>query len=254
LPEDEGLQDQIQEMEGAAGDGEQGLPDQDEETILLDEEAQEQVATAPDEEGVKLFQDADEQLPEPPADSTATRPAPAEPGSPLDKEDKEKGLDEVVTKPCPECGRAMVRKGDRLGQYWACTGVPACRHTEGAQEKEGDDALKCPLCHQGQLVVKRTPTGKDMYVCRREACEFMAWSKPHAIHCPMCSSSFLVEKKEVSGKIVLRCPKAGCNYSQPMAVGDEQEAPVMRKRVVVRRTAGSSGGSGKRKVVVRRRK
>lgn len=254
LPEDEGVEVEIQEPEENTNGEEQSVPEQDDDALFVDEEGEEQASEVSAAEAEQLFQEAGEQLSEVPSAPSATTDAPVDSDLLLQKEGAVKGIEAVPTKPCPECGRAMVRKGDRLGQYWACTGIPACRHTEGTQEKEGDDALQCPLCHQGQLVVKRTPTGKDMYVCRRESCEFMAWSKPHAIHCPLCSSSFLVEKKGVSGKVVLRCPKAGCNYSQPRAAGDEQEAPVMRKKVVVRRVKGSSTGGGKRKVVVRRKK
>ncbi|MEN8257442.1 MAG: type I DNA topoisomerase [Thermodesulfobacteriota bacterium] len=169
----------------------------------------------------------------------------------------EKKDEEVVTRVCPECGKTMIVKGDRFGLYWACTDLPACRYIEKCKEGDGADATVCPLCRQSRLAVKKTPAGKDMFVCPGHSCEFMAWSRPHAIHCPLCSSPFLVEKKEISGETILRCPKAGCRYSQG-ADGRQQsaKAPVKKKKVVVRRKKGSGTGTGggKRKVVVRRRK
>ncbi len=163
---------------------------------------------------------------------------------------------QVATRPCPQCGRAMVAKHDRFGTYWACTGAPACRHTEGeAGEEDEAETLVCPLCSQGRLLVKKTPTGKDMYLCSDKECGFMAWSRPHPIPCPLCASPYLVEKKGAQGQVVLRCPKAGCTYCREVAGSDEgPEAPETRKKVVVRRLKGSGSGGARRKVMVRRKK
>ncbi len=235
-------------------EGEQVVPEQDGGTLVLDEEREAQGGIGQAGEGDTFFQGGDEGLAEPLSSPSAAKDAEGDAGPFQQKDFKEKGVAEVATKPCPECGRAMILKGDRVGRYWACIGAPACRHTEGAIKDAGvKSSIPCPLCHQGQLVIKRTPTGKDMYVCLRESCEFMAWSKPHPIHCPLCSSPFLVEKKGVAGKVDLRCPKAGCNYTHGIGEGKEPEGAV-KKKVVVRRKIGSSAGSGKRKVVVRRKK
>lgn len=126
---------------------------------------------------------------------------------------------------------------------------------------EKESGMACPVCRKGQVLHKKTPTGKPFYVCPREECEFMAWALPHPLPCQVCGSSFLVEKKDLRGHLFLRCPKAGCNYRQPMPGDDgaallacEQEG-VKKKKVLVRRVAKGSGSGGKkRKVLVRRRK
>ncbi|OKY76229.1 MAG: hypothetical protein BM485_02975 [Desulfobulbaceae bacterium DB1] len=163
-------------------------------------------------------------------------------------------------KSCPACGRQLVLKSDRFGQYWACAGYPACRHSEAFAQAEEEGALLCPVCGKESVGAKRTPTGKKLYVCSAENCEFMAWSKPYAVECPGCGSPFLVEKKTASGLTVLRCPKAGCSYSQPFdskggndAAGEES-LPEKKKKILVRRKKASTptGGSTKKKVVIRR--
>ncbi|MDR9500719.1 MAG: DNA topoisomerase [Desulfurivibrionaceae bacterium] len=175
--------------------------------------------------------------------------AAAEPPKPL----RERA--QVATRPCPQCGRAMVAKHDRFGTYWACIGAPACRHTEGGAEEDEAETLLCPLCSQGRLLVKKTPTGKDMYLCSDKECDFMAWSRPHPLPCPLCTSPYLVEKKGDQGQIMLRCPKAGCTYCRGVEGSEEgPEAPEARKKVVVRRLKGSGSGGGRRKVMVRRKK
>jgi len=160
---------------------------------------------------------------------------------------------------CPDCGRPLVLKSDRFGRYLACSDYPACRHSESYETGQQKMDMPCPLCGQEPLTVKRTPTGKKLYVCPGEGCEFMAWSRPHAKNCPGCGSLFLVEKKMADGRTVLRCPRAGCSHLQALAgeqlAGDAAEGPVpVKKKILVRRPAGSSGGAGRKKVLVRRKK
>lgn len=160
----------------------------------------------------------------------------------------------LETKGCPECGRDMVVKDDRFGKFWACTGLPACHHSESYQktDKPEEAHLACPVCKRGTLSINRTSTGKDMYICADSACEFMAWAKPHAIECPLCASPFLVQKEDRAGNISLRCPMAGCSYIHGGEVDTEGDEKPKKKKVLVRRRKKS--GSGKKRRVVRRRK
>jgi DNA topoisomerase IA/ssDNA-binding Zn-finger/Zn-ribbon topoisomerase 1 len=164
-------------------------------------------------------------------------------------------------KECPACGRPMLLKSDRFGKFWTCSGFPACRHAE-AYEKSAAPQMECPLCKKVQVLAKITPAGKPFFVCPEQNCEFMAWSRPHAVSCQACNTPFLVEKKDVRGKMYLRCPRAGCNYMQPMPGDDGMDvltspAPPKKRKVRVRRSsAGAAVGAGgkKRKVRVVRRK
>jgi ssDNA-binding Zn-finger/Zn-ribbon topoisomerase 1 len=169
------------------------------------------------------------------------------------------GAAELV-KACPDCGRVLWLKEDRFGKYWYCSGHPECRYS-ASYEKDGGPGLLCPVCRTGTVVTKHTPTGKIFYVCPEQDCEFMAWSKPHAIACQVCDSPFLVEKKNLDGRLSLRCPRAGCTFTRPLSGtgGAEQEsvAAPLKKKVLVRRVAPGSGGSGgatKKVRIVRRKK
>ena len=124
---------------------------------------------------------------------------------------------------------------------------------EKVDAKAGAESILCPVCRKHKTLNKRTPTGKDFYVCPGEECEFMAWAKPHATPCQVCDSPFMVEKKNIRGQKVLRCPRAGCGYMEPLPGEEGGDAPV-KKRRLVRRVAKKGGTrGGKRKVVVRRR-
>ncbi|MBU1710248.1 MAG: topoisomerase DNA-binding C4 zinc finger domain-containing protein [Proteobacteria bacterium] len=178
-----------------------------------------------------------------------TGPEPDMPGQAISPATKE-------SRKCPQCARPLLLKGDKYGKFWACSGFPACRHTEAFVGTQ-DEGMECPVCRQGTVILKRTPAGKDFYVCPEDKCEFMAWSKPHPVVCPACSLPYLVEKKNIRGKIELRCPRAGCNYKQSLSgaavpddAGDASAAP-QKKTVRIRRVPG---GGVKRRVVVRRKK
>ncbi len=167
----------------------------------------------------------------------------------------------VVTeqgKQCPVCGQLMLLKKDRFGQFWSCSAFPKCRHSEAYS---GADALKmlCPLCGEGKITQKRTPVGKNLYICPESDCEFMAWAKPYCIPCQVCDSPYLVEKKSRDGTIDLRCPKAGCDYRIPLPGSGEVAVPTgtskpKKKKVRVRRVTKGSVAKKKRVRVVRRKK
>ncbi len=140
--------------------------------------------------------------------------------------------------------------------------LPAAVDSPDLMKGGEDGGMDCPVCQKGQVMHKKTPTGKPFYVCRREECEFMAWARPHAVPCQACGSPFLVEKKDLRGYLFLSCPKAGCNFRQPLPGDDgmallaaEQEEGVKKKKILVRRVASGAPAGGKtRKVLVRRRK
>ncbi len=170
------------------------------------------------------------------------------------------GTEEIVateqSKVCQVCGKSMLLKKDRFGKFWSCSGFPKCRHSE-AYVEEGALNMLCPLCGDGKIIQKRTPTGKTMYVCPEADCEFMAWARPYNIPCQICDSTYLVEKKSSGGSKKLCCPRAGCNYKLLLPGGEESQdappEPKKKKKVRVRRVAKGSG-SGKKVRVVRRRK
>ncbi|MDH5298289.1 MAG: hypothetical protein OEV91_04650, partial [Desulfobulbaceae bacterium] len=164
-----------------------------------------------------------------------------------------------------EAARAAEEIFAAAGVASETAAVPVAEEVVAAPAPVDDSGLEgggmlCPVCRQGRILDKRTPTGKTFYVCPRGDCEFMAWAPPHDLPCQVCGSLFLVEKKDLRGRPFLRCPKAGCNFRQPLP-GDEgsdlarTEMASPRRKVLVRRVAKGGAATGKtRKVLVRRRK
>lgn len=83
--------------------------------------------------------------------------------------------DEPAGKDCPKCGQPMLIKVGRFGKFTACSGFPACRHTESINQSIG---VPCPQCG-GDVVALRTKKGRTFYGCKNYPnCDFKSWNKP----------------------------------------------------------------------------
>lgn len=82
---------------------------------------------------------------------------------------------------CPECGQTekgevVIRVG-RFGKFKSCSRYPDCKYTENIVEKV--EGVNCPLCQQGEVIIKKTRWGKDFFACSRyPACDFASWQQP----------------------------------------------------------------------------
>ena len=109
---------------------------------------------------------------------------------------------------CPECGRPLVRKHGRFGEFIACTGFPECRYTRPL-----GIGVACPLCG-GEIVERRTRKGRTFYGCvTYPACRFTSWGRPVAQRCPRCGS-LMVEKRTRRGT-TLACTNKACGHTEP---------------------------------------
>lgn len=83
--------------------------------------------------------------------------------------------DKVSDVPCDKCGRLMVIKHGRFGDFLACPGYPECQNTKPIVEEV--DA-NCPLCG-GKILVKRSKKGNRFYGCSNyPECNFVSWYEP----------------------------------------------------------------------------
>ena len=82
---------------------------------------------------------------------------------------------EVSDKKCPECGKDLVVRIGRFGKFLACSGFPACKHTEALEEKVN------AICPQdgGEIIIRHTRKGKTFYGCKNwPVCKYASWTKP----------------------------------------------------------------------------
>jgi DNA topoisomerase-1 len=114
---------------------------------------------------------------------------------------------------CEKCGRMMVIKWGRNGEFLACPGYPECRNTmnfrreEGkiVPEKEEDIAVedKCPECG-APMVMKRGRFGRFLACTRYPECK---GTKPISIGvtCPKGCGGYITEKRSRRGRTFYGC-------------------------------------------------
>ena len=116
--------------------------------------------------------------------------------------------DQPTDEVCPLCGRPMVIKSGRFGEFMACSGYPECKNTKAIVQKVG---VTCPDCG-GDIVAKRGRSGKLFYGCSNyPTCKRAYWYKPVDRKCPECGS-LLLERNSKNAKFV--CSNDKCGYKE----------------------------------------
>ena len=110
---------------------------------------------------------------------------------------------------CENCGRPMVLKKGRFGQFYACSGYPDCKTTKriGGEQKKSDVALdeKCPQCGNN-LVMKYGRFGEFTACSNYPKCKFVK-QKTIGVPCPNCSEGEVVERRSKRGKTFYGCSR-----------------------------------------------
>jgi DNA topoisomerase-1 len=116
---------------------------------------------------------------------------------------------------CDKCGKPMVIKTGRYGEFLSCTGYPECKSARPVPI-----GIACPKCGGDIIEIKsRRRGGKSFYGCSNYSadikCEFKLWQKPIVEPCPSCGAKFLVF---AGGKKnpVLACMTDGCGFKKPI--------------------------------------
>jgi DNA topoisomerase-1 len=98
---------------------------------------------------------------------------------------------------CENCGRVMVLKRGRFGQFMACTGYPDCKTTRRLDQgkKVPDIPLeeKCPKCGRN-MVLRHGRYGEFVSCSGYPECKYVKQNYI-GVKCPECKDGELVEKK-----------------------------------------------------------
>ncbi|MDU1411590.1 MAG: type I DNA topoisomerase [Clostridium sp.] len=118
--------------------------------------------------------------------------------------------DKVSDIPCDKCGRMMVIKQGRFGEFLACPGYPECKNTKTmSRELE----VPCPKCG-GTILEKRSKKGKVFYGCGNyPQCDFVSWYEPSEKKCPECGSVMAKRHSKAKGDY-LECINSECKYKE----------------------------------------
>ena len=113
--------------------------------------------------------------------------------------------DIVSDEVCDVCGKTMLVKKGRFGQFLGCSGFPECTFTKPiVVEMPG----KCPKC--GGRILKRTSKkGYVFYACERGTdCGFITWDVPTKDVCPQCGKTMF--KRSGRGPLKAFCINEEC--------------------------------------------
>ncbi len=121
--------------------------------------------------------------------------------------------DEITDIKCDKCGKFMVKKHGRFGEFLACSGYPECKNTKPIVKEIG---VKCPKCGR-EIVEKRSKRGRIFYGCSGyPQCDNSYWNKPVNRECPKCGA-LLTEKKTKTFKGLV-CSNSECDYKEKTEV------------------------------------
>ncbi len=107
---------------------------------------------------------------------------------------------------CENCGRPMVLKKGRFGQFYACSGYPDCKTTKqigGEQRKDVPLEEKCPQCGNN-LVQKYGRYGEFVACSDYPKCKYVK-QKTIGVPCPNCSEGEIVERRSKRGRTFYGC-------------------------------------------------
>ncbi len=156
---------------------------------------------------------------------------------------------------CPTCGKPMVIRSSRYGEFVSCSDYPKCKTIVRPEPQES--AGECPKCGKpmveragrfgkfiactdypeckttkqvsaekvevpcpkcsGEVLQKRSKKGATFFGCANyPKCDFIAWGKPVGRPCPKCQS-MLVENTFRGGRVAgIKCHNADCDYKEAL--------------------------------------
>jgi DNA topoisomerase-1 len=131
---------------------------------------------------------------------------------------------------CPKCGKDVLVRRGRMGEFLGCTGYPRCKWTSNfSRDAQGNLQLvdrepsatdfPCPRegC-DGRLQKKRSRHGFFFGCSNYPKCDFTLNQAPLEEPCPQCQFPWLMKK----GKKIL-CPRDTCDYQETAALAASGE-------------------------------
>jgi len=125
---------------------------------------------------------------------------------------------------CEKCGKPMVKRRSRFGEFLGCSGYPDCDGIKRLQSEPVKTGIACPECKEGEILERRSRRGKIFYGCGRyPKCKFAAWNKVVPHPCPSCGANYMVEKDLKRTGITWQCANKECGYKAPAPVAPHAE-------------------------------
>lgn len=124
----------------------------------------------------------------------------------------------ILDEECPNCGKSLVLRRGRYGEFIGCSGYPDCKYIK--KEKSEEENLisldiKCPKCNEGHFVERITKKGrfkgKKFYACSNyPKCKNIVVNMPVDEICPDCGNILTTNNEAII------CENKECKYTRPI--------------------------------------
>jgi DNA topoisomerase-1 len=124
---------------------------------------------------------------------------------------------------CELCGKPMVIRTGRYGEFLSCTGYPTCKNA-----KPVPLGIPCPKCGGDIIEVRaKKKGGRTFYGCTKYndetvKCDFRMWQRPVVGPCPLCNAPLLALGGNKQNPLIV-CAEKGCGYKRAVEQPDEPE-------------------------------
>lgn len=127
---------------------------------------------------------------------------------------------ELIGEKCPQCGKDLLKRSGRFGEFIACSGFPKCKYSRNISNSDASDkpakktapstGITCPKCNEGEIVERISKRGKFYGCSRYPKCDFTSNYKPAGRSCPNCAAPMVL--KELKKGNFHECPE--CKYKE----------------------------------------
>jgi len=116
---------------------------------------------------------------------------------------------EEIGEACLRCGKPLVKRRGRYGEFIACSGYPECSYTRPV-----GIGVRCPA-DAGEVVERRTRKGRIFYGCANyPACTYVSWDRPTGRMCPTCGSMLNAKRARRGVEPTIVCSNKECTYKE----------------------------------------
>lgn len=130
-----------------------------------------------------------------------------------EKAENEQQNSESSGEVCDKCGKDMVVKNGRNGQFLACSGYPECKNTKSMNIEEKISQTPCPECG-GVISLKNSRRGPFWGCAGYPKCKFISKFEPTTIKCKAAGCDGVLAQRVYRGKDVYECIK--CKARTPI--------------------------------------
>ena len=111
---------------------------------------------------------------------------------------------ELIGEKCPKCGKDLLKRSGRFGEFIACSGFPKCKYSrniageqnssQSTKKQAASTGITCPKCQKGEVVERSSKRGKFYGCSLYPKCDYTSNYKPAGVSCPQCGEPMVLKE------------------------------------------------------------